>query len=96
MISVFSWQNSVSLCPASFCTPRPNLAAALAVSCLPTFTFQSRVMKRASFFGVSSRRSRGGKRSLDIRGFPDSSVGKESACNAGDPGSIPGDALEKG
>ena len=25
-----------------------------------------------------------------IVGFPDSSVGKESACNAGDPGSIPG------
>ena len=24
------------------------------------------------------------------RGFPDSSVGKESACNAGDPGLIPG------
>ena len=24
------------------------------------------------------------------RGFPDSSAGKESACNAGDPGSIPG------
>ena len=23
-------------------------------------------------------------------GFPDSSVGIESACNAGDPGSIPG------
>ena len=23
-------------------------------------------------------------------GFPDSSVGKESFCNAGDPGSIPG------
>ena len=23
-------------------------------------------------------------------GFPDSSVDKESACNAGDPGSIPG------
>ena len=23
--SVFSWQNSVSLCTASFCTPRPNL-----------------------------------------------------------------------
>ena len=31
-------------------------------------------------------------------GFPDSSVGKESACNAGDPSSIPGweDPLEKG
>ena len=25
-----------------------------------------------------------------ILGLPDSSVGKESACNAGDPGSIPG------
>ena len=25
-----------------------------------------------------------------IQGFSDSSVGKESACNAGDPGSIPG------
>ena len=24
------------------------------------------------------------------RGFPDSSVGKEFTCNAGDPGSIPG------
>ena len=25
-----------------------------------------------------------------LRGFPDSSLGKESACNVGDPGSIPG------
>ena len=25
-----------------------------------------------------------------IYGFPGSSVGKESACNTGDPGSIPG------
>ena len=24
MTSAFSWQNSVSLCPASFCTPRPK------------------------------------------------------------------------
>ena len=24
MTSAFFWQNSVSLCPASFCTPRPN------------------------------------------------------------------------
>ena len=29
-------------------------------------------------------------RTLEMTGFPDSSVGKESACNAGDPGSIPG------
>ena len=28
--------------------------------------------------------------SINMQGFPDSSVGKESACNAGDPGSIPG------
>ena len=26
----------------------------------------------------------------DVAGFPDSSVGKESGCNAGDPSSIPG------
>ena len=29
-------------------------------------------------------------------GFPDSSVGKESACNAGDPGSIPGSGSSPG
>ena len=29
-------------------------------------------------------------------GFPDSSVGKESACNAGDPGSIPGTGRSPG
>ena len=27
---------------------------------------------------------------LVFSGFPDGSAGKESACNAGDPGSIPG------
>ena len=25
MTSAFSWQNSISLCPVSFCIPRPNL-----------------------------------------------------------------------
>ena len=29
-------------------------------------------------------------------GFPESSVGKESACNAGDPGSIPGSERSTG
>ena len=29
-------------------------------------------------------------------GFPDSSIGKESACNAGDPGSIPGSGRSPG
>ena len=31
-----------------------------------------------------------------IRGFPDSSVGKESACNAEDPSSIPGSGRSSG
>ena len=31
-----------------------------------------------------------------VRGFPDSSVHKESACNAGDPGSIPGSGRSAG
>ena len=29
-------------------------------------------------------------------GFPDSSVGKEAACHAGDPGSIPGSGRSPG
>ena len=29
-------------------------------------------------------------------GFPDNSVGKDSACNAGDPGSIPGSGRSPG
>ena len=28
MTSAFSWQNSISLCPALFCTPRPNFPVA--------------------------------------------------------------------
>ena len=31
-----------------------------------------------------------------MKGFPDSSVGKESACNAGDPNSIPGSVRSPG
>ena len=30
------------------------------------------------------------------QGFPDSSAGIESACNAGDPGSIPGSGRSSG
>ena len=52
MTSVFSWQNSVSLCLASFRTPRPNLPVTPGISWLPTFAFQSPMMKRISFFGV--------------------------------------------
>ena len=32
----------------------------------------------------------------EVRGFPDSSVGKESACNGGDPSSIPGSGRSAG
>ena len=52
MTGVFSWQNSVSLFPASFCTPRPNLPVNLGISWLPTFAFQFSVMKRTSFLGL--------------------------------------------
>ena len=31
-----------------------------------------------------------------LSGFPDSSVGKESACDAGDPSSIPGSERSTG
>ena len=57
MTSVFSWQNSISFCPASFRIPRPNLPVTPDFSWLPTFTFQSPIMKRTSFLGVSSKRS---------------------------------------
>ena len=33
---------------------------------------------------------------IKLVGFPDSSVGKESACNAGDPGLIPGSGRSPG
>ena len=36
MTSAFSWQNSISLCPASFCTPRPNLPVTPGVYWLPS------------------------------------------------------------
>ena len=35
-------------------------------------------------------------KSTNIWGFPDSSVGKESACNAGDPSLIPGSGRPPG
>ena len=49
MTSVFCQQNSVSLCPASFHTPRPNLPVTSGISSLPTFAFQSSIMKRTFF-----------------------------------------------
>ena len=57
MTNAFSWQNSISLCPASFRIPRPNSPVTPGVSWLPTFAFQSPIMKRISFLSVSSKRS---------------------------------------
>ena len=57
MISASSWENSITLCPASFCTPKANFPVTPGISCLPIFAFQPPVMKRTSFLGVSSRRS---------------------------------------
>ena len=45
MTNVFSWQNSVSLCPASFCTPRPNFPVTPGISWFPTLTFHPRRWK---------------------------------------------------
>ena len=52
MTSAFSWQNSISLCPASFCTTRLNLPITPDISWFPTFAFQSPIMKRTSFGGL--------------------------------------------
>ena len=57
MTSAFSWQNSISLCPASFFTPTPNLPVTPGISGLPTCAFQSPIMKRTSFVDVISRGS---------------------------------------
>ena len=43
-------QNSISHCPALFCSPRTNLPVIPRVSWLPTFAFQSLIMKRTSFW----------------------------------------------
>ena len=51
MISAFSWQNSISLCRASFHISKPNFPVMPSVSWLPTFAFQSPIIKR-TYFGV--------------------------------------------
>ena len=57
--SAFSWQNSICLCPALFCIPRPNLPVTLCISCHPSFVIQMLWWKEHFFFffAVSSRRS---------------------------------------
>ena len=52
MTRVFSCQNSLSLCPASFCASRPNLPVTPDISWFPTFSFQSPIVKRTFFVCV--------------------------------------------
>ena len=52
----FAWQNSVSLCPPSFCTPRANLPVTPGISWLSIFAFQSPIMKRTSYPYLSESR----------------------------------------
>ena len=51
MNSVYSWKNSISLCPASFCTLRQ---ICLLLQCFLTsyLAFQPPMMKRTSFGGI--------------------------------------------
>ena len=51
------YDQCVSLCPASFCIPRPNLPVTTGSSLLSTVAFQSPIIKRKSFGGVGSQRS---------------------------------------
>ena len=66
---VHSLCRTISLCPASFCTPRPNLPVTPGVSWLPTFSFQSPIMKRTSFLGVSLEGSVGLHRAIQFQLF---------------------------
>ena len=52
---LFSWQNSVSLCPTSFCTPRSNLPVTPGYLWTSYICIPIPVMKRTYIFGVSSR-----------------------------------------
>ena len=56
MTSAFSWQNSISLCPASFHIPRPNFPVTPGIFLLPTFAFQFPIMERIFFGGVISHK----------------------------------------
>ena len=49
MTNVFSWQNSVSRCPPSFCTPRPNLPVIMGYPLTSYFAFQTPIVKKNLF-----------------------------------------------
>ena len=51
----------------SFCPPRPNLPVTPGIPLLPTFALQSPKMKRTSFMSVSSKRSVGLHRTIQLQ-----------------------------
>ena len=60
MTSVFSWKNSVHLCPALFCTLKSKLSVNPGIAWLPTLHSNPLWWKGYLFFppfGISSRRS---------------------------------------
>ena len=67
MTSAFSWQNSDSLYPASFCSPGPNLPIIPGVFWLPTFAFQSPMTKRTSFSVLALKRLVGLHKTIWLR-----------------------------
>ena len=56
---VCSLGKTVSLFPASFCSPRPNLPVTPGISWLPTFAFQALIMKRTSFLDCKESKWKG-------------------------------------
>ena len=65
-------------------------------ACIPLSLF---FLKLINTEALESSLRRFGKPLLSpplYQGFPGSSAGKESACNAGDPGSIPGSGRSPG
>ena len=66
MSSVFSWHNSVSLLPVSFCTPRPNLPVTPGISWLSPFVFQSSMIKRTLQYSCHENPMSSMKRQKDM------------------------------
>ena len=64
-----SLQNSVSLCPASFCVPRQNLPVTPGISWLPTFAFQSLQWKGHLFWVLVLKGLGGLHRTIQLHFF---------------------------
>ena len=48
--SMFFWENSISFCPSSLCTPKPSMPTILGISSLLIIEFQFPMMRRTFFF----------------------------------------------